>query len=147
MWLERFVIIVTSLHRDFLPSSWGMYYPTRWDFMISSARSACSDAVLPVHPCLPMISISEVRALMPQAKVKPGTQRTDAAALVRRRAHAAQNDENQLYGLMAEFDSAQALVTRPQGVAAGYRKMEAYTPLPIQGLNDASARSGRSSGR
>ena len=32
MWLERFVIIVTSLHRDFLPSSWGMYSPTRWDF-------------------------------------------------------------------------------------------------------------------
>jgi hypothetical protein len=26
MWLERFVIVVTSLHRDFLPSSWGMYY-------------------------------------------------------------------------------------------------------------------------
>ena len=25
MWLERFVIVVTSLHRDFLPSSWGMY--------------------------------------------------------------------------------------------------------------------------
>ena len=33
MWLERFVIIVTSLHRDFLPSSWEMYYPTVWDFM------------------------------------------------------------------------------------------------------------------
>ena len=32
MWLERFVIIVTSLHRDFLPSSWDMYYPTFWDF-------------------------------------------------------------------------------------------------------------------
>ena len=32
MWLERFVIVVTSLHRDFLPSSWGMYVPTRWDF-------------------------------------------------------------------------------------------------------------------
>ena len=31
MWLERFVIIVTSLHRDFLPSSWGHYVPTRWD--------------------------------------------------------------------------------------------------------------------
>ena len=28
MWLERFVIVVVSLHRDFLPSSWGMYYPT-----------------------------------------------------------------------------------------------------------------------
>src|SRR5262245_19848017 len=32
MWLERFVIVVTSLHRDFLPSSWGMYYPTFFDY-------------------------------------------------------------------------------------------------------------------
>src|ERR1700738_4623374 len=30
MWLERFIIVVVSLHRDFLTSSWGMYYPTRW---------------------------------------------------------------------------------------------------------------------
>src|SRR5260370_14049725 len=33
MWLDRFVIIVMSLHRDFLTSSWGMYYPPRWDWM------------------------------------------------------------------------------------------------------------------
>src|SRR5881398_3831577 len=32
MWLERFVIVVTSLHRDFLPSSWGMYQPSTWDW-------------------------------------------------------------------------------------------------------------------
>ncbi len=32
MWLERFVIVVTSLHRDFLPSSWGIYVPTVWDW-------------------------------------------------------------------------------------------------------------------
>lgn len=32
MWLERFVIIPMSLHRDYLPSSWGMYVPTVWDF-------------------------------------------------------------------------------------------------------------------
>src|SRR4051812_28541061 len=31
MWLERFIIVITSLHRDFLPSSWSMYYPTIWD--------------------------------------------------------------------------------------------------------------------
>ena len=31
MWFERFVIIVTSLHRDFLPSSWAMFYPTVYD--------------------------------------------------------------------------------------------------------------------
>jgi molybdopterin-containing oxidoreductase family membrane subunit len=32
MWLERFVIIITSLHREFMPSKWGMYYPTIWDW-------------------------------------------------------------------------------------------------------------------
>jgi molybdopterin-containing oxidoreductase family membrane subunit len=32
MWLERFVIIATSLHRDFIPSSWDMYWPTEWDW-------------------------------------------------------------------------------------------------------------------
>ncbi len=32
MWLERFVIVVTSLHRDFMPSSWAMYHPTKWDW-------------------------------------------------------------------------------------------------------------------
>src|SRR5213593_167404 len=33
MWLERFIIVVVSLHRDFLTSLWGMYYPRRWDWM------------------------------------------------------------------------------------------------------------------
>ncbi len=32
MWLERFIIVVTSLHRDFMPSAWGMYTPTIWDW-------------------------------------------------------------------------------------------------------------------
>jgi Ni/Fe-hydrogenase subunit HybB-like protein len=32
MWLERFVIVITSLTRDYVPSSWGMYYPTIWDW-------------------------------------------------------------------------------------------------------------------
>src|SRR5262249_31193968 len=32
MWLERFVIIVVSLSRDFLPSAWGIYHGTRWDW-------------------------------------------------------------------------------------------------------------------
>ncbi len=34
MWLERFVIVVTSLHRDYLPSSWGIYIPTFWDIIL-----------------------------------------------------------------------------------------------------------------
>jgi hypothetical protein len=42
MWFERFVIIVISLHRDFLPSNWGYYLPTWVDICTFSARSACS---------------------------------------------------------------------------------------------------------
>ena len=37
MWLERFVIVVTSLERDFLPSSWGQYFPTVWDWATAAA--------------------------------------------------------------------------------------------------------------
>ena len=32
MWLERYVIIVSSLAQDFLPSSWGIFQATRWDW-------------------------------------------------------------------------------------------------------------------
>ena len=42
MWLERFNIIVISLHRDFIPGSWSMYAPTAIDIALSSARSASS---------------------------------------------------------------------------------------------------------
>jgi hypothetical protein len=38
MWLERFMLIVTSLYQDFVPSRWGMFYPTFWDiaFLVGS---------------------------------------------------------------------------------------------------------------
>ncbi len=46
-------------------------------------------------------------------------------------------DKTGLYGLMAEFDSAQSIVDASiQAVAAGYTKLEAYTPIPIEELND-----------
>jgi Ni/Fe-hydrogenase subunit HybB-like protein len=65
MWLERFVIIVTSLHRDFLPSSWEMYYPTRWDFMTLAGTIGLFITLIFVFVrLLPMISIFEVRMLV-----------------------------------------------------------------------------------
>ncbi len=70
MWLERFVIIVTSLHRDFVPSSWGMYYPTRWDFMTFFGTIGLFLTLFFLFiRFLPMISMFEVRTLLPQAKV------------------------------------------------------------------------------
>jgi len=71
MWLERFVIIVVSLHRDFLPSSWDMYYPTRWDVMTFFGTIGLFVTLMFLFVrVLPMISIFEMRTLLPEAKVK-----------------------------------------------------------------------------
>ncbi|MGE5357977.1 MAG: NrfD/PsrC family molybdoenzyme membrane anchor subunit [Bacteroidales bacterium] len=71
MWLERFIIVVTSLHRDFLPSSWGMYYPTMWDWATFLGTLGLFSTLLFLFiRLLPMISIFEMRALLPEADVK-----------------------------------------------------------------------------
>jgi len=70
MWLERFVIVVTSLHRDFLPSSWGMYHPTQWDWATYIGTFGLFLSLLFLFiRFLPMISISEMRSILPQAEV------------------------------------------------------------------------------
>jgi Ni/Fe-hydrogenase subunit HybB-like protein len=72
MWLERFVIVVTSLHRDFLPSSWGMYMPTVWDWstFLGSIGLFLSLLFLFIR-VLPVISIFEMRTILPEAKIDP----------------------------------------------------------------------------
>jgi len=70
MWLERFVIVVTSLHRDFDPSSWGMYYPTVWDWATFLGTIGLFSTLLFLFiRLLPMISIFEMRGLLPEAEV------------------------------------------------------------------------------
>jgi molybdopterin-containing oxidoreductase family membrane subunit len=65
MWLERFVIVVISLHRDFLPSSWGMYYPTRWDWATYVGTIGLFLTLLFLFiRFLPVISIYEMRSLV-----------------------------------------------------------------------------------
>jgi molybdopterin-containing oxidoreductase family membrane subunit len=71
MWLERFVIIVTSLHRDFIPSSWQMYYPTRWDFITFFGTVGLFLTLMFLFVrVMPMIAIFEMRTLLPGAKPK-----------------------------------------------------------------------------
>jgi molybdopterin-containing oxidoreductase family membrane subunit len=70
MWLERFVIVVTSLHRDFLPSSWGRFSPTIWDWATYIGTIGLFVTLLLLFlRFLPMISIFEMRTLLPAAKV------------------------------------------------------------------------------
>ncbi len=71
MWLERYVIIVTSLHRDFLPAIWGMYSGTKWDWSsyIGTIGLFVTLIFLFVR-FLPAISIFEMRTILPGAEIE-----------------------------------------------------------------------------
>ena len=100
MWLERFVIVVTSLHRDFLPSSWGMYWPTRWDWMTFFGTIGLFVMLFFLFiRVLPMISIFEMRTIVPEAKIE-GIRGALSRAMDKMRSTA----------LMAEFDDPTSLV-------------------------------------
>jgi molybdopterin-containing oxidoreductase family membrane subunit len=71
MWFERFVIVVTSLTRDYLPSSWGTYKATRWDYMTFAGTLGLFTFLFFLFiRFLPMIPMSELRILLPQAKIR-----------------------------------------------------------------------------
>ncbi len=70
MWLERYVIIVVSLHRTFLPSAWGTYSGTFWDWSLYIGTMGFFLTLLFLFiRLLPMISISEMQMLLPEAQV------------------------------------------------------------------------------
>jgi molybdopterin-containing oxidoreductase family membrane subunit len=68
MWFERFVIVVTSLANDFLPSSWGMYEPTWVDVatFLGSFGLFMTFFLLFIR-YLPVLAIAEIKGIMPQA--------------------------------------------------------------------------------
>jgi len=68
MWLERYVIIVVSLSRDFMPSAWGMYSGTLWDYAVLVGSLGLFLALMFLFiRILPMISIFEMRELVHEA--------------------------------------------------------------------------------
>jgi molybdopterin-containing oxidoreductase family membrane subunit len=65
MWFERFVIIVTSLHRDFLPASWGMYAPTIFDIGIFIGSFGLFFTLMLLFvKVMPAISLTELKGVM-----------------------------------------------------------------------------------
>ena len=64
-------VVQTSLHRDFLPSSWEIYKPTVWDFSMFFGTIGLFVMLLFLFVrFLPVISIFEMRTLLPEAEVK-----------------------------------------------------------------------------
>jgi len=76
MWLERYVIIVVSLHRDFLPAAWGMYSGSIWDKATFLGTIGLFFFLFFLFiRSLPVISIFEVRTLLPEADVTEGVEK------------------------------------------------------------------------
>jgi molybdopterin-containing oxidoreductase family membrane subunit len=70
MWFERFVIVVTSLYREYLPSSWGTYVATKWDYAtFIGTWGLFTTLFLLFVRFLPMIPMSEIRMMLPQTKI------------------------------------------------------------------------------
>ena len=68
MWFERFVITVTSLANDYLPSSWDYYSPTTWDVLTYVGTFGLFFTLFLLFlRFLPMVAIAEIKAIMPQA--------------------------------------------------------------------------------
>ncbi|HZQ20949.1 MAG TPA: NrfD/PsrC family molybdoenzyme membrane anchor subunit [Terriglobales bacterium] len=70
MWLERFIIVVVSLTRDFLPSAFGQYYPTwdDWSVLLGTLGFFAAGMYLFLR-LLPAVSIAELKTLIPQAEI------------------------------------------------------------------------------
>jgi Ni/Fe-hydrogenase subunit HybB-like protein len=138
MWFERFVIIVTSLHRDFLPSAWGYFRPTVWDVACLVGGFGLFFTLF----CLfvrfvPMVAAAEVKAVLPEASPHhppgAGTPPTPAERAAIPTAPAGPG-----FGVLGEFDSPRALYRACERVRdAGYTRWDAHSPFPVHGLDRA----------
>src|SRR5580658_7480563 len=70
MWFERFVIVVTTLYRDYLPSSWGTYRATKWDYILFIGTWGMFTCLFLLFARLaPMIPMSEIKMMLPGTKI------------------------------------------------------------------------------
>jgi len=148
MWLERFVIIVTSLHRDFMPSAWGLYIPTFWDWSLLAGTLGIFAALMLLFiRYVPMISIFEMKELVhhkfiSRNELRPADAHERGAGRERPAPPTPAFDgpipEKALYGVVAEFDSPEELTRAADAARAkGYTRADAYTPFPVHGLPEA----------
>lgn len=136
MWLERYVIVVTSLHRDFLPSSWAMYAGTVWDWaLVVGTLGLFGLLTLLFVRVFPVASATELRELVHEVNVpEEASGPSDEVS----QGHGAGGPPSGSTVMLAEFASPEALVRAAKRVRdAGFREVEAYTPFPVEELDEA----------
>jgi hypothetical protein len=147
MWLERFDIVTTSQHRDFLPSSWTMFYPTWVDYLqLLGGFGLFTTLFLIFVRFLPMVAISEVKACLPAADPHLAShgEQGQAAVDTLRAAPEVRPIAGPAYGVLARFAGPAELLAAARRLrSAGYRYLDTYSPFPIHGMERA-LRLGRS---
>ncbi|MGE3821441.1 MAG: hydrogenase, partial [Isosphaeraceae bacterium] len=82
MWMERYVIIVTSLHREYVPAAWGMFHATFWDYGMYYGTIGLFLALLLLFlRFLPVISIAEMRELVHEHHGQGGPEGAPSATI------------------------------------------------------------------
>jgi Ni/Fe-hydrogenase subunit HybB-like protein len=142
MWFERFVIVVTSLHRDYLPSSWGMFYPTWVDIVqMLGGFGLFATAFLLFIRFVPMVALSELKAISPQAdphRPSAAWSEPEGEPSVAARLPAGGVPGGPVFGALARFRGPAELLAAVERLhAAGYRRFDAYSPFPVHGLDRA----------
>jgi Ni/Fe-hydrogenase subunit HybB-like protein len=132
MWFERFVIIVTSLHRDFLPSSWSYFVPTWVDVgQMLGHMGLFVTLLLLFLRYLPMMNAAEVKRLLPEAP--PAGPLPDGEKPL-----ATLAPPSLPFAVLARFAGPTQLLEAAERLrAAGYRCLDTFGPLPVEGMPEA----------
>ena len=134
MWLERYVIVVTSLSRDFLPSSWGMYAGTMWDWMTYVGTLGLFAWLLFLFLRLRADDL-DVRDADDRARGHGGRAR---GALRTPWQHQEISAQPVRPDGRVPTRRRRSSPPRAQAREAGYTKVDAYTPFPITELDDGA---------
>lgn len=132
MWLERFVLIVSSESRSFLPATWGDFLPSLVDLTILGGTLSFFAFLMGLLlRFLPFVPPWEVKGL--RHEIARDDEREDERdGESERKEHVSVVATTTLQGLLASLEGPRELVTSIEGLrAAGYQKLEAFTPFPV----------------
>ncbi|MFW6058876.1 MAG: quinol:electron acceptor oxidoreductase subunit ActD [Phycisphaeraceae bacterium] len=139
MWTERYMIVVMSLMRDYVPSRWGTYLPTVWDWMLFLGSLGFFLLLLLLFIRLvPIIPVYELRELIHRQHEAGGEAERTPHQREPREPPPRRVDDDQLHGIAAVFAHPEQLIDAARRTRdAGYRRFDAYTPMPLPDLPNA----------
>ncbi|MCO6437582.1 MAG: DUF3341 domain-containing protein [Phycisphaerae bacterium] len=141
MWTERYMIVIQPLHRDFMPSAWGWFSATFWDWslFIGTLGLFCLAMLLFVR-IIPMLSMSELRELLHGVKgARPDSETPVSQTFSATSSRKSDSlDVARLYGICGVFREPESLLKAVKSARAkGYRRLDTFTPFPVDDLPDA----------